>query len=346
MYSLPTILYLFIVILFFDVIRLILRLSGRFSFQWAGFAAVGTGIALGITLLVMIFGYWNAGYIHTTHYNVALNKSGPGKEAYIVNAMPSAQVVSETLQGVGPVYENHSGRLRIVLVSDLHIGTTVNRKWLAKIVDAANKAKPDVIVLAGDIFDNNIDTIPNRDAILDELRRFNATLGVYACQGNHDVDRISFRNDATMDRIQEFLKKADITLLLDEVEYVADSFYLVGRRDARPIGMGQGRKSAADLSTHVDTSKPIIFLDHQPTDFWNIEEAGADLILSGHTHAGQFFPGNIVTSHIYRRTGAVHYGYWKGGSAQAVITSGAGVWGPPIRILTRSEVAIVDISFK
>ena len=70
-----------------------------------------------------------------------------------------------------------------------------------------------------------------------------------------------------------------------------------------------------------------------------------DLVLSGHTHKGQFFPGNIITEYIFKKAGAVHYGYWKGRYTQAVVSSGAGVWGPPIRIATNSEAAVVNIKF-
>jgi len=314
MYSLPAVVYFFLAILLFDLFRLFWRFFGRFPLSPL-FVAAGTGIALGLALLVLVSGAINARYIRTTNYTVTLNKG----------------------RGESP--------LRVVQLSDLHIGTTVNRKWLARMVDAANKAKPDMIVLTGDIFDNNLETIRDLDGIASELRRFNAPLGVYACQGNHDVDRISLRNNASTDRIQEFLNKAEISLLLDEVILIADRFYLAGRRDARPIGMSSARKTPRELAAGLDVSKPLFFLDHQPTDFPRIEEAGADFIFSGHTHKGQFFPGNIVTYHMYKDAGASHYGIWQGRSAQGVISSGSGVWGPPIRVFTKSEAVVVDIKF-
>ena len=68
--------------------------------------------------------------------------------------------------------------------------------------------------------------------------------------------------------------------------------------------------------------------------------------MSGHTHRGQFFPGNIATSRIFRNAGALHYGHWKGAVAQGIITSGIGVWGPALRIGTDSEVAVIDVVFE
>jgi predicted MPP superfamily phosphohydrolase len=132
---------------------------------------------------------------------------------------------------------------------------------------------------------------------------------------------------------------------LDEIVMPLDSIYLAGRKDARPIGLRQERKSAAELTAGLDESRALIFMDHQPVDYSNLEKAGADLILSGHTHRGQFFPGNLATKMIFKKAGATHYGLWQGSSAQGVVSSGAGVWGPPIRIATGAEVALIDIVF-
>jgi predicted MPP superfamily phosphohydrolase len=333
MYSLPAVVYFFMGMLFFDLIFVISRLVSRFSgripplrgIPAAGLSAAGTAIALGLAVLVIIFGAVNARRIRTVHYEITLNKAGgPGGEA----GLP-----------------DKAGGLRVALVSDLHIGATVNRKWLSKIVDAVNESGPDIICVAGDVFDTGPDSVPDSEGIIAELKRFSAPLGVYACQGNHDLDRLSPRGESATDRIRDFLGRADIIFLFDEVELVAGRFYLAGRRDASGRGAAQPRKSAAELAAGLDKSLPLIFMDHQPTDYKRVEEAGADLIFSGHTHRGQFFPGNIATARIFRAAGAAHYGYWRGDSAQAVISSGAGVWGPPIRVLTGSEAVIVDITF-
>jgi len=314
MNTLPALFYFFLGLLVLDALRFVLQ-HLHFIPSSAFYSFAGTGIALILTIGVLVYGYHHARNIHTVYYTITLNKG----------------------EGMPP--------LRFALVSDLHIGATVDRKWVAKIVDVVNKAEPDLICLAGDIFDRNIDTIPDLEGVALELRRFNAPMGVYACQGNHDVDRLSLREEGKTDRIQDFLKTAGIRFLLDEVELVADRFYLAGRRDSRPIGSRQERKTAAELTAGLELSKPLVFLDHQPVDFIKEEEAGADLILSGHTHRGQVFPGNVVTRGIYKKAGAVHYGYWQGRSAQALVSSGAGVWGPPIRVATQSEVVVVEVLF-
>ncbi|MCL2007387.1 MAG: metallophosphoesterase [Treponema sp.] len=274
-----------------------------------------TGASLCLATLAIIYGTFNARQIKTVHYDLQLKKQGRD--------------------------------MRLALVSDMHIGAIVGHKWVRDITDAINKAKPDIIIMAGDIFDNSIDAIKNPELMLSELKRMEADIGIFACPGNHDVDRASLEEKSSTERISSFLEKAGIKLLQDEAKLIADSFYVIGRKDTRPIGIGQKheRKTAGELTENLDKNKPIIFMDHQPIDFPKIEEAGADLILSGHTHKGQFFPANIATKRIFKKAGAVHYGLWKGKTAQGLVTSGAAVWGPVFRILSNSEVAILDIKF-
>jgi predicted MPP superfamily phosphohydrolase len=303
--------------LIFDLVSSGIRIFGRIRLS-PEFRASGTGIVMGLVVLTMAYGVFHVRNIQTAHYNISLKKAG-------------------SLKAQEP--------LRITFVSDLHIGSIVNRKWLAGIVDAVIDSKPDLICIAGDIFESNIETMPDPEAVTEELRRLKAPLGVYACAGNHDVDRLSFREAGTTSRIQGFLQNAGIIFLQDDVQLIDGRFYLAGRRDARPIGGIQGRKSAVELSADLDSSLPLIFLDHQPVDFLREEEAGADLILSGHTHRGQLFPASLVTAYIYRKAGAVDYGHWQGTTAQAIVSSGAGVWGIPLRIATDSEAAVVDLRF-
>ena len=315
MYSLPFFAYLFLGLVIFEIARLVFLFKKKRRFS-PNVSALMTGIALIIAVLAMVYGTLNARYIRTVNYEVVIDK---------------------------PVKFNQGAALRIALITDLHIGRTVDHKWVSKIVDAVNKAKPDLICVAGDIFDNSIEMSGDPEGMARQLRRFSAPLGVYACQGNHDIDRLSLRQESSGDRIQEFLKTAGVNYLLDEVVLIADAFYLAGRKDYRLIGSTQIRKTALELTAALDKELPIIFMDHQPVDYARLEEAGADLILSGHTHGGQFFPGNIITAMLYKKAGAVHYGHWKGGTAHGVISSGAGLWGPPIRIGSKSEVVIVDI---
>jgi predicted MPP superfamily phosphohydrolase len=218
----------------------------------------------------------------------------------------------------------------------------IDGKWIERVVNTINKAQPEIVFLSGDIFDGNIGSIKNIDEIILQLKRINAPLGVYACLGNHDVDRMSITEGKT-ERIAGILKSAGVVLLWDEVYKVRENLYIAGRKDARPIGMSPGRLKPEELLAGLDGT--IIVLDHQPVEFPLLEKAGADLVLSGHTHRGQIFPGSLITSPMYKKMGADDYGYWKGNTMQGVVTSGAGIWGPPLRVGTNSEAAVIDIGF-
>jgi predicted MPP superfamily phosphohydrolase len=251
-------------------------------------------------------------------------------------------VHARTLQTVNytVTIPGNGGDLRIILVSDLHIGAT-DRAWVGRTVDRVNSLKPDLVCIAGDVFDGNVSKVPDLPGITDEFRRIRAPLGVYACAGNHDVDRMM---SGGTQRIAEILQSADIVFLQDETSVIRDGLYIVGRKDARPISFdANGRKSAEELCAELDGT--IILMDHQPTEYAQIEQAGVSLVFSGHTHAGQIFPANLIAKGMYQKAGAVHYGSWRGATLQGIVTSGAGFWGPPLRIASNSEVVVIDVRF-
>jgi predicted MPP superfamily phosphohydrolase len=312
--------YLLVLLPMFDFLRLGLFLFHRNALT-PRFTAFGIIAAFCLCFIIIVYGAFHAGSIRTVQYALRLSGHGDG--------------------------------FRAALISDLHIGSGVGKKHITKVVNAINRAEPDIVFIAGDIFDGNLETVRDMPGIAEELKRIHSQMGIYACLGNHDVDRMSFSGNST-ERIEAFLREAGITLLQDEAAIIRDKMYIAGRRDARPIGMKVKRETAAELcaaifdgSASADNKTPrtLIVLDHQPTQFDKIEAAGADLVLSGHTHRGQLFPANLITKIMYRKMGASHYGYWRGNTLQAVITSGAGYWGPPLRVATNSEVAVIDITF-
>jgi predicted MPP superfamily phosphohydrolase len=299
--------YLSMLLVLSDFTRLVLFLAGK---RAANIKVYTIGAALILCVILLVYGSLHARSIKTRNYSLSLNGAGSG--------------------------------IRVTLVSDMHIGAAVGKAHVGRIVEAVNRTEPDMVCIAGDVFDGNLDVIDDLEGVIAQLKLLKAPLGVYACLGNHDVDRQSFSGGSTQ-RIAEILKRADITLLQDKVFQLRENLFAAGRRDARPIGMNAERKDSQELLSGIGGT--IIMLDHQPVQFAQNEQAGVDLILCGHTHKGQIFPANIMTRFIYKRAGAVHYGYWKGRTMQAVVTSGAGFWGPPVRIGTNSEIAVIDIKF-
>ena len=287
-----------------DFIRLFLFIIGK-RIPDLQFYAVGGSIFMCVILIV--FGMLNARSIKTVNYEINLHGSGSG--------------------------------FRIALVSDLHIGNTVNKAWIDRVAAQVNKAKPDMVCVAGDVFDGNVDVIQDLQGVISSLAEMKAPLGVYACFGNHDVDRAH----GNTERMKNIVKAAGVFILQDEALKIRDNLYIAGRRDARPIGMNARRKTAAQICDELDGT--VIMLDHQPVDFALLEQAGVDLLFCGHTHRGQVFPATLITRQLFKKLGSTHYGYWKGQTMQAVVTSGAGVWGPPLRLGTNSEVVIIDVNF-
>jgi len=306
-YWLAVFLYLLLTLAASDIIRFIIFLC-KIKINNLNLYAVCASLL--VCFVMIVYGAINAHYVNIVNYNISLPGNG--------------------------------GNIRMGLISDLHIGASIDRSKVKKIADKINAEKPDIVCIAGDIFDGNLDIIDDLPGIIYELERIEAPLGVYACLGNHDIDRMSLSGSRT-ERIVQIIKGTKIALLQDEVYALKDNLFIIGRKDANPIGMASNRLMPGELCAGLEGT--IIMLDHQPRKFTEIEQAGVDLLLCGHTHGGQIFPMNLITKYIAKKTDSIHYGYWSGKTMQTVVTSGIGYWGPPLRIGTNCEAVIINISF-
>lgn len=274
-------------------------------------AAIAAGTAAMLFAIVLsVYGAVHGSRIQTKNYAAVLQADGVNTELAKMDSM------------------------KIALISDLHLGYVVGENHIKKIVAAINAAEADLVCIAGDIFDGDITSVENPAALQGLLREINAPLGVYACLGNHDAG-------TGYEGMLEFLDKAQIHLLQDEEVLIDNRLILAGRKDSGPIG-GQGEKRTA-LEENAETEKfPRIVLDHNPI---NVDEytRSTDLILCGHTHQGQLFPFNLVV----KATQKLDYGYYRQSvnGPQAIVTSGAGTWGPPQRVGTDNEVAVIEVTF-
>lgn len=238
--------------------------------------------------------------------------------------------------------------LKVVLISDLHLGYSVGLSQIEKGVELINSQKPDLVCLAGDIYDNNFDAIRQPDQIADALAGIESTYGVYACWGNHDVDEKMFVGFAMggdfkkghSPEMYEFLDRANITLLEDEVELIDNKFYVAGRVDAtRPETENDVRKTPSELLDGLDHTKPVIVLFHEPGELQSLADAGCDLLLSGHTHNGQLFPHTLFIRLAWENP----VGLLKKDDMYSIVTSGLGVWGPFMRVGSDAEVVSIDV---
>ncbi|MGI6070971.1 MAG: metallophosphoesterase [Blautia sp.] len=324
-YFLGTFLYILLVIIIVDLGRLFFKYVVKASWVTSKKTFVITGgICTLLILSLSIHGILNAKNVRTTHYEVTVEKT----------------------------VENMD-HLRVVLVADTHFGYSIGR-WHAKnLARLINKANADLVCFAGDIFDNEYDAMQFPDSIQKSLQSIQSTYGTYACWGNHDLNEpilagFTFGGkkepaDYEDPRMENFLKKAGITLLNDESILVDDKFYIVGRKDfSRSKKVENGRMTPAELTSGLDKEKPILFIDHQPKELQAVADAGADLDLCGHTHDGQMFPGNLTVRLMWENA----CGYLKKDQMHNIVTSGLGVWGPNMRVGTKSEVCIIDVNFQ
>lgn len=140
----------------------------------------------------------------------------------------------------------------------------------------------------------------------------------------------------------EFFKQADIKLLQDEFLEIDDEFTVVGRKDISPIGeQGIKREDINAVLEDVNTNKPIIMLDHQPSKINEEAEKNIDMILCGHTHKGQLFPGNLITKNLF----LIDYGYLKVKNTNIIVSSGVGTWGPRMRIGSKAEIVNIKLNY-
>lgn len=227
-----------------------------------------------------------------------------------------------------------AGALTLVMISDLHLGAVGSESRLASLVADINAASPDVVVVAGDFFDSDFDKIDDPEGAAALLRSIRSTYGVFACFGNHDAGD-------TYERMKNYLSTCHVTLLSDEYTVVGGQFVLVGRRDPAPIGRAGGKRAEmAGILVGAPADLPVVVLDHNPASV-DTYGAEADLVLSGHTHKGQLFPGSLITGAMY----TVDHGYYRRdeGSPHVIVSSGFGTWGPPIRVGTESEIVTVNV---
>jgi len=225
-------------------------------------------------------------------------------------------------------------QLKIAAASDLHLGKIINHKDAENFVKKINQLNPDIILLPGDIIDRATDNYNNFNEVL-PLKNLKSKYGTYAVTGNHEF----FGNT---DKAIKYLESLKIKFIRDTAILIDKKFYIIGREDRSYQNFyKKNRKSLDEIIKHIDQTKPIILLDHQPFELNHSAKLGIDLQLSGHTHHGQIFPINLITNLIYEKSWA----YLKKSNTHFYISSGYGTWGPPIRIGNHPEILLINLKF-
>ena len=248
---------------------------------------------------------------------------------YLAHHVVETDYIIETSKDIGV------DKFRIVQLTDSHIGSTMDGVDFYKYMKDINKLNPDIVVMTGDFVD---DDTKLKDMIksCEGLGLLDTKYGVYFIYGNHDKAYFNYRNFDDK-RLRKELKKNNVIILEDDVRLITDNIYLVGRQDSQE----KDRLSAEELSSNLDKSKYIIGLDHKPTDYGNLVNAGFDLVLSGHTHGGQLWPVGQLS--VFMGINDNNYGLKTIDESNFIVSSGIGDWTIKFKTGTISEYVVIDL---
>lgn len=291
--------YLFLSFLLIDLVRVANHFF-RFIPDMGKFRMLATVITLGVIAIALIFGNIKFNNPQVVHLDIQSSKPRQGKE------------------------------VKIVGISDVHLGTSIDKQRLKNYVELINQQEPDLVIIAGDLIDRSLKPVIAQ-RMDEELRQINAPFGVFAVEGNHE------HFGEGVEAVSDFFTQSNITLLQDSAVLINDEFYIVGRKDF----IVHDRLSICEIIQETDNTKPYILLDHQPYNLSEAQENNIDFHFSGHTHNGQFFPISLIIKLMFEQA----YGHLQKGNTHYYLSSGLGLWGPQFRIGSQSEVVVIRFRY-
>ncbi len=303
-------LYAFISVVLIDFVRLINYIIPFYpTFMTANIEKTKLIVGLidvGIVFVICTIGYLNTRSPVTRTVEFTINKNVTGMES-----------------------------LNVVAVSDIHLGTIVNQAKTKRLITAINKLNPDLVLIAGDMIDDNINVVKHFK-LLKHFKNIKSKYGVYACPGNHEYYSRAYLSFSTFE-------ENGINILKDKSVIIDNKFYVIGRDDKEVSSITRKpRKSLEILTENIDLKLPTLLLDHQPYKLNETANHQIDLQFSGHTHKGQIWPFNFITKSIFES----HYGYLKKEQTNFFISSGFGTAVMPMRLGSKSEIINFKIKFK
>jgi predicted MPP superfamily phosphohydrolase len=298
-------------IMVYALLLLILADAVNWMLSWstlepASYQFITSCIVIILIVVLCLRGSWNAWNPIIRKYDVQLNK---------------------LVERIEP--------LRIAVVSDLHLGHIVDNQYLSILVDRINTMDVDLILLPGDVIDDSVEPFI-RKGMAEIMSRMKSRLGIYAVLGNHEY------YGGQIDLYVKSMNAHGLQVLMDQTVLLDNKIQIVGRKDRTAESLDvNGRMKVEELLADLNPSLPIIMMDHQPHHLDKIANAGVDVLLSGHTHRGQMMPFHWITGRMFE----LDWGYLKKGNLHAIVSSGFGTWGPPIRLGSRSEIIELTINF-
>lgn len=286
--------------------------------------------------------------------NLAVEKKRKKKTPYYIVAIAAVVVCFAYLGGAW--YQAHHvqfthyeiatdkevGSLRVVQIADSHVGALFSGKELEKYVDEIQEQSPDIVVITGDFVDDSTSRQDMTDACK-ALGKLKTKYGVYFVYGNHDKGYYPAElRGYTAEELAAELEKNNVIILEDENVLIDDRYYLIGRQDRSEEQLGGKRASMEELTQGIDKDKFSIVLDHQPHDYEAQSKAGVDLVLSGHTHGGQFIPINYVGE--WTGENDKTYGLENRDGTNFIVTSGIADWEIKFKTGCKAEYVVIDIN--
>lgn len=228
---------------------------------------------------------------------------------------------------------------KIVLITDIHYDTVQNPDILIQKIEQINDLCPDIVLLCGDIVEEGT-TRESMQEAFQVLGKLESTYGTYFVYGNHDRQgyrtAVSCSRTYTDDELIQAIDINGIKILCNQWINIGEDLVLAGREDVARIS---GRLSSTELLKGADQNRFIIVADHQPIEAEENAGEGADLQLSGHTHAGQIFPVGYLTESF----GGLNYGEYQKDGCKVIVSSGAAGWGFPIRTQGKCEYVVIHL---
>lgn len=259
-YLLPFFLYVFLLILLYDLFLIFNHFTGwisvetRHSFSYRAILLASVSV---VSFLIVLGGAINLATIRVSEYNVSI-----------------------------PRKSSDLKKLKVVFVSDIHIHAGVPLQFIESYVAKVNELRPDIVLYGGDIVDDR-NVHPEPEKLVAILKEIQPHFGVYGVLGNHEFYR--GHTDGS------FFRKAGIVLLNDSLVKIDNSIIVAGRYDEH----FRNRKSIAEILGGRTPDLPVILVDHRPTRFDEAVSSGIDVQFSGHTHNGQLFPFNLIIKKMY-----------------------------------------------
>ena len=305
-FSFMIMLHLLLACFFMELANFLLKRIPQKKFQKVWTFLYKSGIVcIVLTVVVLTYGYFNMHHVQRTEYTI------------------------ETAKAVG-------GDLKVVQISDLHVGTSLDEQEMRDCFARVQAEKADLLVLTGDIFDETTTRSQMKETVK-MLSRIKTTYGAYYIFGNHDVNQYTASPAYTSAQLKEDLTGAGIKVLEDEVLELPGGYTLIGRQDVSV----DGRTDVDTLLSQVPDKDFRLLLDHQPVDLQENAEAGIDLQLSGHTHAGQIWPMGFLSKLV--GVNEEYYGLHDIKDFKVIVSSGMAGWGYPIRTEGPSEYVVINV---